>query len=103
MDRYYDNQVVALPIKDLQLTAVTSLFIASKNMEVDPLGLSTCSKTLCFNKYSKVQFLKKESDIRVAIKYENEAPTVLDFLIFYLKMVKYSVSQVMVECLPGVH
>jgi len=53
MDRYYDKQIQSLPTKDLQLTAVTSLFIASKNLEVDPLDLQTCAKTLCFNKYSK--------------------------------------------------
>lgn len=53
MDRFYNDQVVSLPSKDLQLTAVTSLFIASKNLEVDPLSLSTCAKTLCFNKYAR--------------------------------------------------
>jgi hypothetical protein len=88
MDRYYDKQTTCLLAKDLQLTAVTSLFIASKNLEVDPLDLQTCCKTLCFNKYAKGQFLKKEADIRKATSYENESPTVLDFVMFYLRMVK---------------
>lgn len=101
MDRYYDHQVISLPTKDLQLTAVTSLFIASKNLEVDPLCLSTCCKTLCFNKYSKAQFLRKESEIRKCTKYENEAPTALDFVMFYLRMVRYSVQK-QFECLPEV-
>ena len=39
MDRFYDRQTSNMPTKDLQLTAVTSLFIASKNLEVDPLDL----------------------------------------------------------------
>lgn len=39
MDRYYDKQPKSMPTKDLQLTAVTALFIASKNLEVDPLDL----------------------------------------------------------------
>lgn len=60
MDRYYDSVSDSLPAKDLQLTAVTSLFIASKNLEVDPLDLKTCATTLCFNKYSKTMFLQKE-------------------------------------------
>lgn len=89
MDRFYDKQTESLQTKDLQLTAVTALFVASKNLEVDPLDLQTCCKTLCFNKYSKGQFLKKEADIRKATLYENEAPTVVDFVIFYLRMVKY--------------
>lgn len=42
MDRYYTTQQTSLPSKDLQLTAVTALFIASKNLEVDPLDLKTC-------------------------------------------------------------
>lgn len=53
MDRYYDKQTISMPVKDLQLSAVSALFIASKNLEVDPLDLQTCAKTLCFSKYSK--------------------------------------------------
>jgi len=43
---------------------VTALFLASKNLEVDPLDLATCVKTLCFNKYAKQQFLHKEASIQ---------------------------------------
>lgn len=53
MDRFYAAQQSLFPAKDLQLTAVTALFIASKNLEVDPLNLKTCREILCFNKYSK--------------------------------------------------
>lgn len=53
MDRFYDQTKETHQSKDLQLTAVTALFLASKNLEVDPLDLATCVKTLCFNKYAK--------------------------------------------------
>ena len=53
-----------MPTKDLQLTAVAAFFIQSKNLEVDPVDLKTCVKTLCFNKYTKMQFLNKEFAIR---------------------------------------
>lgn len=53
MDRFYESQTVNLPQNDLQLTAVTALFMASKNLEVDPLDLKTCCTTLCFNKFAK--------------------------------------------------
>lgn len=98
MDRFYESQTVVLPQNDLQLTAVTALFVASKNLEVDPLDLKTCCTTLCFNKFTKGQFLKKESDIRKAVYYENEAPTVLDFLMLYLRLIKLSVQKQM-DCL----
>lgn len=91
MDRFYDRVEISLPTKDLQLTAVTSLFVASKNLEVEPIELSTCSKILCFNKYTKAQFLRKEGEIRRATNYENEAPTVLDCMMFYLRMIKFCV------------
>ena len=53
MDRFYDGiHPAQLPTSDLQLTAVTCLFVASKNLEVDPLDLQTCISTLCFKKYS---------------------------------------------------
>ena len=88
MDRYYSAQLSSLPAKDLQLTAVTALFIASKNLEVDPLDLKTCVQTLCFNKYSKMQFLDKEALIRRACQYENEAPSCLDFIMLYIRLLK---------------
>jgi hypothetical protein len=53
MDRFYESQITQLPQSDLQLTAVTALFVASKNLEVDPLDLKTCCVTLCFNKFAK--------------------------------------------------
>lgn len=74
MDRFYDNSTVQFGSEDLQLTAVTSLFIASKNLEVDPIDLSTCIKTLCYKKFTALQFIEKEKNIRRATNYENETP-----------------------------
>ena len=91
MDRFYTAQFSFLPAKDLQLTAVTALFIASKNLEVEPLELRTCVQTLCFNKYAKSAFLDKESQIRKACQYENEAPCTLDFIMLYIRMIKVQV------------
>jgi len=88
MDRFYQAQNTCLPSRDLQLTAVTALFIASKNLEVDPLDLKTCVQTLCFSKYSKQQFLEKETVIRQATDYENEAPCTLDFVLLYARLLK---------------
>ena len=93
MDRFYTNSSEQHPCKDLQLTAVSALFLASKNLEVDPLDLSTCVKTLCFNKYSRQQFLAKEAAIQRLTGYENEAPSVLDFVMFYVRLLKLKVQQ----------
>ena len=88
MDRFYSVQNSCLPAKVLQLTAVAALFIASKNLEVDPLDLKTCIVTLCFKKYSKTDFLEKETLIRRACLYENEAPSCLDFIMLYIRLLK---------------
>ena len=93
MDRFYSESMVSHQSKDLQLTAVTALFIASKNLEVDPLDLKTCVQTLCFNKYSKTQFLDKESAIRKACEYENEAPCCLDFIMVYSRLLKLQIQE----------
>lgn len=89
MDRFYTHTNKKLPQNDLQLTAVTALFIASKNLEVDPLDLQTCVKTLCFKKYSEKQFVNKERDIRKATGYINETPTNLEFFMLYIRFIKY--------------
>ena len=88
IDRFYEALPHSMPQRDLQLTAVTSLFIASKSLEVEPLDLRACIKDLCYNKYSKAEFLKKESEIRLATNYENEAPTCLDFIMLYVRLIK---------------
>ena len=93
MDRFYTNTQQKLPQTDLQLTAVTTLFIASKNLEVDPLDLQTCVKTLCFKKYADKQFVKKEADIRKICGYINETPTALEFFMLYIRFIKLRLSQ----------
>ena len=82
-----------MPAKDLQLTAVTALFIASKNLEVDPLELRVCVQTMCFNKYAKSAFVEKETLIRQSCDYENEAPSTLDFILLYLRLLKVRVQE----------
>lgn len=71
---------------------MTALFIASKNLEVDPLDLKTCVQTLCFNKYSKKQFLDKEQAIRAGCEYENEAPCTLDFILLYMRLTRLQIQ-----------
>lgn len=67
------------------------------------MSLNTCAKTLCFNKYPKNAFLRKERDLRLATKYEIEAPTVLEILMFYMRLVKYACSSSGESFLPEVH
>ena len=98
MDALYSTDCNrAKPSKDLQLTGVTCLFIASKNLEVEPLDMHTCKNTLLFRKYTQEQILDKEKDIRQAIHYVNEVPSTLDFLVFYHKLIKLNIQN-MTNC-----
>ena len=40
------------------------------------------------NQFSKSDILKKEKEIRKSCKYENEVPTMFDFIMIFLKMWK---------------
>ena len=66
--------------------------VKAKAAPTEPMSLSTCIKLLCVNKYSKQQFLRKERDIRQAIKYETDVPTILDCVMFYVRVLKFIVQ-----------
>jgi len=67
MDSLYNDPCIrSKPAKDLQLTGVTCLFIASKNLEVDPIDMHTCKNVLLFRKYTREQIVGKEKEIRLA-------------------------------------
>ena len=52
MDGYYQRCQRQLESWDLQLTAVTCFFIASKNIMIEPITLQNAVETLCYNKFS---------------------------------------------------
>ena len=53
MDKYYEA-VDDKPREDLQLTAVSCLFLAAKSNLVEPFTLWDCVNILCKNKYSEI-------------------------------------------------
>lgn len=58
MDAYYNQKkITSKPLADIFLTGYTSLFIASKNSEVQPLCLNDVKVHLLKNNYSKEQIL----------------------------------------------
>ena len=79
------------------LTGYTTLFIASKNSEVEPLSLSDIKNHFLQKNYQRSQILQKELDIRQATNYENEVSTLFDFVMLYMKIWKmgcqYKISE----------
>jgi len=70
------------------MTAFTSLFLSSKNTEVEPLSMGDVCKHLLDDKFSKEQILAKENAIRKSIEYENEVATLFEFVMYYIKIWK---------------
>ena len=52
MDAYYSQCQQQFETWDLQLTAVTCFFIASKNVLIEPMTMQNAVETLCYNKFS---------------------------------------------------
>lgn len=98
LDRYYDQKSLTVkPSSDCLLTGYTTLFIASKNSEVEPLSLSDIKNHFLQKNYERSQILQKELDIRQATNYENEVSTLFDFVMLYMKIWKmgcqYKISE----------
>ena len=77
------------PAGELQLVAVTCLFMASKNIMLYPFTLQNAVENMCYEKFTYAQFLKKEKEIRMICSYVNETPNFLDFATYFLKSQKF--------------
>lgn len=88
-DCYYANPNNNKPSRDYALTATVSLFIASKNLEVEPIYLDNALNHILGYQYAKQSFLEKETEIRNLVNQELEAPSTLDFFMLYLKLIKF--------------
>ena len=64
------------------------LLLASKNYEVEPLSLNDVVEHLLGSAISKSDMVRKESEVRLTLDYENEAATLFEFLMFYSKIWK---------------
>ena len=80
MDTFFAVHAEPLKSSELQLTAVTCLFISAKNIMVEPFTLDRATEILCFSKYTTPQFLKREADIRSSLSYINELINIGDYL-----------------------
>jgi hypothetical protein len=70
------------------LTIYTSLFLQSKNFEVEPLSISDVTQHLLKNMIEPKSVINKEYEIRKLIAYENETATLFDFIMHFKKVWK---------------
>jgi len=70
------------------LTIYTSLFVQSKNFEVEPLSITDVTQHLLKNIIDTRSVINKEYEIRKLIAYENETATLFDFIMHFTKVWK---------------
>lgn len=68
--------------------AYTSLFMASKNQEVEPLTIKDLRDYFLKKTCSRREILEMEQAIRSATAYENEVPTLFEYLMLFSKLWK---------------
>jgi hypothetical protein len=80
------------------MTASVSLFMASKYLEVEAMVLGDCSEVLLRSKYSSHELLDREQEIYFELGCELDAPTCLDFMMFYCRMIKFEIASLENHC-----
>lgn len=85
MDRYFKGKQERIPITDLHISGVTSMFIASKYEDIIPLKMKMVYEKIAHKKLPMEKIKALEMEILKIIKYRIPAPTSLDFLKVYLK------------------
>ena len=75
LDRYLDQKKATLELSELHEIGVTSLFIASKQSEIEPLTLDLMHKKAAHGKISEDQIKRRERDILNTLKFRTSVPT----------------------------
>ena len=93
VDRYFTEEMkwkskIHNFSSDIYLTAYTSFFIVSKVFEVEPLNLSDVRNHFLMKSCTKEQILEKERQLRIACSFENEVPSMFDFVMLLSKVWK---------------
>ena len=87
LDRFLKTQTQCQEIGDLHLMGVTSMYIASKYEDIQPLKIKMVYEKIAHRKLSMEAIRGMERKILQTINYKITAPSVLDFLKDYLKEV----------------
>lgn len=103
MDRYYQTLDHPKTFSDCALTAFTSLFLATKNCEVEPLCLGDIKNHFLNKAYSRQQILEKEMKIRHSTEWENEVPTLFEYVMLFSKLMKMGCQKQVTKCYYSTH
>lgn len=98
LDRFFGNSDYQCEsLADCCLTSYSSLFIASKNSEVEPLSLRDIRDHFLNGQFDRTQIVRREYLIRQCINYENEVTYLFDFVMLFMKLWKMSCQQLLMS------
>jgi hypothetical protein len=87
------KEVVRNTWNDTVISMYTAFLMASKNMEVEPLGLSDLTDHLLKDlRPAPGVILNKEHYLRTSVGYEYESSTLFDVLVFFVRVWKVKCS-----------
>ncbi len=90
MDRYFKKSNKALNPQDLHLIGVTSMYLASKFVDIYPLRIRTVYEKISHKKLSMTEIIKKETEIAELLDYNLGCPNTWDFINIFIQELFYS-------------
>lgn len=86
MDRYFESTTENLKLDDLHEIGITSMFIASKYLEVEPLTLDLMISKVAHGKLNAKSLKKREVKIVNVLKFKLTKPNICDFIESYIEL-----------------
>jgi cyclin-A len=87
LDRFLTQTARVVEVSNLHIIGVTSMFIASKFEDIHPLKMKIVFEKIGHQKLTVESIKQLELDILKTLHYKIASPTVLEFLLLYLKQV----------------
>jgi hypothetical protein len=87
LDRYFNATPKVLEVNELHCLGVTAMFIASKFEDIHPLKMKMVHEKIGHRKIPVEKIKAIELEFLQAIHYKIAAPSVLDFVKYYLRAV----------------
>lgn len=83
LDQFFKQSSGRIPVKDLHLSGVAAMFIASKYEDIYPLKLSIIYEKIAHKKLAVSEIKDREHTLISTLDFHLRKPTILDFLLTY--------------------
>jgi Cyclin, N-terminal domain len=89
VDAFYRHKNTPQPKQELQLTAISSIFMASKLVQINHVNLQFCYSNIGHQKFTLNQINDRETGIMKTVEWEvTSSPTVYEVFEFLMMLVR---------------